>query len=75
MNIIYSFGLDLLESDNNVVTHLFYSQGANNYGQLGVGHTDDIIKPSIPCQLQDDRTVAIKQVTGGGGHTVILTGK
>ena len=74
MNILYSYGLDLVERENTVVTLFFHSQGANSYGQLGAGHTDDMITPSIPCSLQD-KTLAIKQVTGGGGHTVILTGK
>ncbi|NXI48542.1 SRGEF factor, partial [Galbula dea] len=47
--------------------------GANSYGQLGLGHKEDVLVPQslkdVSCKCQD-----IKGITGGGGHSAIITG-
>ncbi|NWH60411.1 SRGEF factor, partial [Geococcyx californianus] len=47
--------------------------GANSYGQLGLGHKEDILVPEslkdVSCKCQD-----IKSITGGGGHSAVITG-
>ncbi|XP_064019663.1 secretion-regulating guanine nucleotide exchange factor isoform X4 [Pogoniulus pusillus] len=47
--------------------------GANSYGQLGLGHREDVLVPQslkdASCKCQD-----IKSITGGGGHSAIITG-
>ncbi|OPJ73829.1 secretion-regulating guanine nucleotide exchange factor isoform C [Patagioenas fasciata monilis] len=48
-------------------------QGANSYGQLGLGHKEDVLVPQslkdVSCKCQD-----IKSITGGGGHSALITG-
>jgi len=46
-----------------------FSWGANSYGQLGNETLDDIIKPASLDRLKCN----ISTVTGGGGHTVLLS--
>ncbi|NXO03057.1 SRGEF factor, partial [Rhinopomastus cyanomelas] len=47
--------------------------GANSYGQLGLGHKEDVLVPQslkdVSCKCQD-----IKIITGGGGHSAVITG-
>nr|XP_006133570.1 secretion-regulating guanine nucleotide exchange factor [Pelodiscus sinensis] len=47
--------------------------GANSYGQLGLGHKEDVLLPQtlkdFSCKHQN-----IKSITGGGGHSAIITG-
>ncbi|NXL89176.1 SRGEF factor, partial [Alectura lathami] len=47
--------------------------GANSYGQLGLGHKEDVLVPrsleDVSCKCQD-----IKSITGGGGHSAVITG-
>ncbi|XP_069713822.1 secretion-regulating guanine nucleotide exchange factor isoform X5 [Phaenicophaeus curvirostris] len=47
--------------------------GANSYGQLGLGHKEDVLVPQplkdVSCKCQD-----IKSITGGGGHSAVITG-
>nr|XP_038035485.1 secretion-regulating guanine nucleotide exchange factor isoform X3 [Anas platyrhynchos] len=47
--------------------------GANSYGQLGVGHKEDVLIPQslkdVSCKCED-----IKSITGGGGHSAVITG-
>ncbi|EDV28782.1 uncharacterized protein TRIADDRAFT_52018 [Trichoplax adhaerens] len=43
-------------------------QGANSYGQLGLGHTDDKITP----QKMPNLNFKPKWIGGGGGHSVFL---
>ncbi|KFU87930.1 Secretion-regulating guanine nucleotide exchange factor, partial [Chaetura pelagica] len=47
--------------------------GANSYGQLGLGHNEDVLVPQslkdVSCKRQD-----IKSITGGGGHSAVITG-
>lgn len=51
---------------------LFYPQGANSYGQLGLGHKEDVLSAQ---QLSDFcKSGCIKQITGGGGHSAVVTG-
>ncbi|XP_031242571.1 secretion-regulating guanine nucleotide exchange factor isoform X3 [Mastomys coucha] len=46
-------------------------QGANSYGQLGLGHKEDVF---LPQQLSDFcQASCIKSVTGGGGHSAVVT--
>ncbi|XP_028285838.1 secretion-regulating guanine nucleotide exchange factor isoform X2 [Parambassis ranga] len=49
-----------------------HSWGANSYGQLGQGHVEDQAVP----QLSDSAALqnkAVRTVTGGGGHSVLVT--
>ncbi|NWS93203.1 SRGEF factor, partial [Toxostoma redivivum] len=47
--------------------------GANSYGQLGLGHKEDVLVPQalkdVSCKCQD-----ITSIAGGGGHSAITTG-
>lgn len=59
-------------------------QGANDYGQLGLGHTEDVWSPSVigPIPAPPDSTLTspspspsppvVVALTGGGGHTMVL---
>lgn len=49
-----------------------YLQGANSYGQLGQGTKTDTPLP-IVCDLSLPEGTRLSAVTGGGGHTVVLT--
>ncbi|KAM9556153.1 LOW QUALITY PROTEIN: secretion-regulating guanine nucleotide exchange factor [Guaruba guarouba] len=50
-----------------------FAWGANSYGQLGLGHKEDVLVPQalkdVSCKCQD-----IKSITGGGGHSAVITG-
>lgn len=48
-------------------------QGANSYGQLGLGHKEDALLPSECMSSERDPACCPVQVAGGGGHTIILT--
>lgn len=51
---------------------VFYLQGANSYGQLGLGHKEDVL---LPQQLSNFcEPGCIRSVTGGGGHSAAVTG-
>lgn len=49
-------------------------KGANSYGQLGLGHKEDVLVPQalkdVSCKCQD-----IASIAGGGGHSAVITGK
>ena len=45
-------------------------QGANSHGQLCNGSKDDVLEPGI---VQTPYP-SIKYITGGGGHTAVVTG-
>lgn len=50
---------------------VLFSWGANSYGQLGLGHKEDVL---LPQQLSDFcKPGCIKSVTGGGGHSAVVT--
>ncbi|KAK7799544.1 hypothetical protein U0070_012761 [Myodes glareolus] len=45
--------------------------GANSYGQLGLGHKEDVL---LPQQLSNFcEPGCIRSVTGGGGHSAAVT--
>ncbi|XP_054682074.1 secretion-regulating guanine nucleotide exchange factor isoform X3 [Grus americana] len=52
---------------------VLFAWGANSYGQLGLGHKEDVLVPQslkdVSCKCQD-----IKSITGGGGHSAVITG-
>ncbi|XP_069888880.1 secretion-regulating guanine nucleotide exchange factor isoform X5 [Dipodomys merriami] len=46
-------------------------EGANSYGQLGLGHKEDVL---LPQKLKDFcKPGHIKKITGGGGHSAVVT--
>ncbi|XP_029063292.1 secretion-regulating guanine nucleotide exchange factor isoform X3 [Monodon monoceros] len=48
-----------------------FSWGANSYGQLGLGHKEDVL---LPQQLSDFcNPGCVKRITGGGGHSAVVT--
>ncbi|XP_073898715.1 LOW QUALITY PROTEIN: secretion-regulating guanine nucleotide exchange factor [Castor canadensis] len=48
-----------------------FSWGANSYGQLGLGHKEDVL---LPQPLNDFcNPGCIKRITGGGGHSAVVT--
>lgn len=44
-----------------------YSWGANSYGQLGTGNTEDHFLPISCGYFEED----LKGLTGGGGHSLV----
>ncbi|XP_065448165.1 secretion-regulating guanine nucleotide exchange factor isoform X5 [Chrysemys picta bellii] len=50
-----------------------FAWGANSYGQLGLGHKEDVLLPQslndFSCKHQN-----IKSIAGGGGHSAVITG-
>ncbi|XP_064144435.1 secretion-regulating guanine nucleotide exchange factor isoform X2 [Loxodonta africana] len=45
--------------------------GANSYGQLGLGHKEDVL---LPQQLNDFcEPGCVRRITGGGGHSTVVT--
>ncbi|XP_014386386.1 PREDICTED: secretion-regulating guanine nucleotide exchange factor isoform X5 [Myotis brandtii] len=45
--------------------------GANSYGQLGLGHKEDVF---LPQQLNDFcKPVCVRRIAGGGGHSAVVT--
>lgn len=49
-------------------------QGANSYGQLGHGGVEDRPVPRL-CDAAALEHKAVRVVTGGGGHTAVITGE
>nr|XP_051689904.1 secretion-regulating guanine nucleotide exchange factor isoform X8 [Oryctolagus cuniculus] len=48
-----------------------FAWGANSYGQLGLGHKEDVL---LPQQLNDFcKSKCIRRITGGGGHSAVVT--
>nr|XP_060623975.1 secretion-regulating guanine nucleotide exchange factor isoform X2 [Anolis sagrei ordinatus] len=49
-----------------------FTWGANSYGQLGLGHKEDVLLPQalkgFLCNWE-----TIKNMTGGGGHSAVVT--
>ncbi|XP_029909695.1 secretion-regulating guanine nucleotide exchange factor [Myripristis murdjan] len=59
--------------DSSSATALcLHSWGANSYGQLGQGHAEDVAEPRLSDTAALHRTAA-RQLSGGGGHTVVVT--
>eukprot|EP01134_Creolimax_fragrantissima_P005162 CFRG5162T1 len=46
-----------------------YTWGPNSYGQLGLGHTDDVFTPQEVKECSNDDIILL---TGGGGHTCVV---
>ena len=55
---------------------MFYPafQGANSYGQLCIGHKNDVSFPENVDVSRLPEHLAIAMINGGGGHTAITTG-
>ncbi|XP_045340644.1 secretion-regulating guanine nucleotide exchange factor isoform X10 [Leopardus geoffroyi] len=50
---------------------VLFAWGANSYGQLGLGHKEDVL---LPQQLNDFcKPECVRRITGGGGHSAIVT--
>ncbi|KAM9376473.1 secretion-regulating guanine nucleotide exchange factor [Pholidichthys leucotaenia] len=49
-----------------------HAWGANSYGQLGQGHVEDQSSPLL-CATEALLSRAVRTVSGGGGHSVIIT--
>nr|XP_020440966.1 secretion-regulating guanine nucleotide exchange factor isoform X3 [Monopterus albus] len=49
-----------------------HSWGANSYGQLGLGHVEDQSVPQL-CDLTALQNKAVRTLSGGGGHSVVVT--
>uniref|UniRef100_A0A2I3TFI9 Secretion regulating guanine nucleotide exchange factor n=1 Tax=Pan troglodytes TaxID=9598 RepID=A0A2I3TFI9_PANTR len=48
-----------------------FAWGANSYGQLGLGHKEDVL---LPQQLNDFcKPRSVRRITGGGGHSAVVT--
>ncbi|KAM5224464.1 secretion-regulating guanine nucleotide exchange factor isoform 6-T8 [Hipposideros larvatus] len=48
-----------------------FAWGANSYGQLGLGHKEDML---LPQQLNDFcKPGCVRRITGGGGHSAVVT--
>ncbi|XP_047632136.1 secretion-regulating guanine nucleotide exchange factor isoform X3 [Phacochoerus africanus] len=48
-----------------------FAWGANSYGQLGLGHKEDVL---LPQQLSEFcKPECVKRITGGGGHSAVVT--
>ncbi|XP_062950569.1 secretion-regulating guanine nucleotide exchange factor isoform X4 [Cynocephalus volans] len=48
-----------------------FAWGANSYGQLGLGHKEDML---LPQQLNDFcKPECVRSITGGGGHSAVVT--
>ena len=62
--------LSKLSELSNFLFFLLF-QGANSYGQLCLGHQEDILTPENLTERQPEQ---IRTVTGGGGHTAVITG-
>eukprot|EP00163_Fabomonas_tropica_P016953 TRINITY_DN30180_c0_g1_i1.p1 TRINITY_DN30180_c0_g1~~TRINITY_DN30180_c0_g1_i1.p1 ORF type:complete len:442 (+),score=42.91 TRINITY_DN30180_c0_g1_i1:124-1449(+) len=50
-------------------TQYIVSWGSNSNGQLGLGHTDDVMSPSLALTVEKD---PVRSISCGGNHTVIL---
>ncbi|KAL4697196.1 hypothetical protein H8959_002894, partial [Pygathrix nigripes] len=50
---------------------VLFAWGANSYGQLGLGHKEDVL---LPQQLNDFcKPRSVRRITGGGGHSAVVT--
>eukprot|EP00071_Canis_lupus_P012350 XP_005633784.1 LOW QUALITY PROTEIN: secretion-regulating guanine nucleotide exchange factor [Canis lupus familiaris] len=57
--------------ENGRCPRVFCRRGANSYGQLGLGHKEDVL---LPQQLDDFcKPECIRRITGGGGHSAVVT--
>ncbi|CAK6449241.1 unnamed protein product [Pipistrellus nathusii] len=58
-------------SDATSAPAALFAWGANSYGQLGLGHKEDVF---FPQQLNDFcKPGCVRKITGGGGHSAVVT--
>ena len=48
---------------------IYYAWGLNNYGQLGIGNTQDVL---VPTEITEFGGKNIINITGGEHHTIAL---
>lgn len=58
-----------INETKNGVSHV-YSWGLNNWGQLGIGHRENV---SMPTEIKELRGIPIKMICGGAQHSLALT--
>ncbi|XP_036036415.1 LOW QUALITY PROTEIN: secretion-regulating guanine nucleotide exchange factor [Onychomys torridus] len=58
-------------SEADSATAALFAWGANSYGQLGLGHKEDVLLPQQLSDFWGPR--CIKSITGGGGHSAAVT--
>ena len=72
-NVVDIFwGLDAsfaINETKNGAKHV-YSWGLNNWGQLGLGHRENM---STPTEIKAFKDIDIKKIWGGAQHTIALT--
>lgn len=51
-----------------------FALGSNGSGQLGIGHKEDVSVPKQVLFHQDATPSAVRSVTAGGNHTLLLCG-
>ena len=56
---------------SDIINRYIFLQGANSYGQLGHGHTQDTTLSPVQVKQQ---AADIKDIVGGGGHTLYISG-
>ncbi|XP_027276336.1 secretion-regulating guanine nucleotide exchange factor isoform X2 [Cricetulus griseus] len=59
------------EADSAAAAAALFAWGANSYGQLGLGHKEDVLLPQRLSNFCEPG--CIKSVTGGGGHSAAVT--
>ena len=53
---------------------IIFFKGANSYGQLGLDNVNDYLLPQKVTRFWEEGDLP-KFVTGGGGHTAVITGE
>lgn len=62
---------DLSASEATPAAAALFAWGANSYGQLGLGHKEDML---LPQQVNDFcKPGRVRRITGGGGHSAVVT--
>ncbi|XP_041132868.1 secretion-regulating guanine nucleotide exchange factor isoform X2 [Polyodon spathula] len=52
--------------------HCLFTWGANSYGQLGLGHREDVLQPE-GARLGQCLEGGVRSLAGGGGHSAVVT--
>ncbi|XP_033913333.3 secretion-regulating guanine nucleotide exchange factor isoform X4 [Acipenser ruthenus] len=62
-------------ADRSPCSELFclFTWGANSYGQLGLGHKEDVLQPE-GARLGQCLEGGVRTLAGGGGHSAVVTG-
>ncbi|XP_060118288.1 secretion-regulating guanine nucleotide exchange factor isoform X2 [Heteronotia binoei] len=53
-------------------TQTLFVWGANSYGQLGLGHKQDVLLPQALKEFAGSKKT-LRNVAGGGGHSAVIT--